>query len=61
MIAKKLKISTRTLEDKLEGKKEFFLNEVIDIIQIFELDVNTVGNIFFKEEKQEDKNEEKRY
>ena len=24
VIAKKLKISTRTLEDKLEGKKEFF-------------------------------------
>ena len=53
-LAKKLGISKQTLEKKLDGQEEFLVSEVIAITKAFELDVNTVAYIFFKEEEKEE-------
>lgn len=52
-LADKLGVSKKDLEDKLEGKEEFFVSEVINLTRLFHLDINTVNEIFFKEEKDE--------
>lgn len=52
-LAKELGISKKDLEDKLEGKEEFFVSEVINLTRLFQLDINTVNEIFFKEDKDE--------
>lgn len=49
ILAEQLGISEKELNDRLEGKKEFLVCEVIDITQILELDINTVANVFFND------------
>ena len=46
-LAKNLNISITELEEKLEGKQEFFVSDVIIITELFNLDINTVAQIFF--------------
>lgn len=46
-LAKNLNISNKELEEKLEGKQEFFVSDVIIITEVFNLDINTVAQIFF--------------
>ena len=49
--AKKLGISVRTLQKKLSGEEEFYVSEVIEITEIFDLDIKTVSKIFFSSDK----------
>ena len=46
-IAKKLQISEKELRNKIEGKDEFYVSEVIELTEIFKLDIKTVAEIFF--------------
>ena len=46
-IAKKLGISYNTLTKKLNGQREFSINEIIKIKEIFDLDEDLCANIFF--------------
>ena len=46
-LAKNLNISNKELEEKLEGKQEFFVGDVIIITEVFNLDINKVAQIFF--------------
>ena len=46
-LARNLNISLKELEEKLEGKQEFFVSDVIIITEILNLDINTVAQIFF--------------
>ena len=46
-LSKNLNISITELEEKLEGKQEFFVSDVIIITEVFNLDINTVAQIFF--------------
>lgn len=46
-LATNLNISLKELEEKLEGKQEFFVSDVIIITEILNLDINTVAQIFF--------------
>ena len=38
------------INKKLEGQEEFYLDEMKKIQQIFDLDIKTVDELFFKEE-----------
>ena len=49
--AKKLGISVRSLQKKLSGEEEFYVSEVIEITEIFDLDIKTVSKIFFSSDK----------
>ena len=46
-LAESLNISVKCLEEKLKGKQEFFVSDVIIITEILNLDINTVAQIFF--------------
>lgn len=46
-LANNLNISLKELEEKLNGKQEFFVSDVIIITELFNLDINTVAQIFF--------------
>lgn len=48
--AEKLGISYNTLTKKLNGQREFNINEILMIKQILELDVDLCANIFFNSE-----------
>ena len=50
-LAKKIGISEKTLIKKLNGEIEFYVNEVVSINNIFNLDANTCLKIFFGDEK----------
>ena len=43
-------IYINSLNIKLEGQEEFYLDEMKKIQQIFDLDIKTVDELFFKEE-----------
>ncbi len=49
-IAKKLQISEKELRNKIEGKDEFYVSEVIELTEIFKLDIKTVAEIFFNDQ-----------
>lgn len=49
-VARKMGITNKELENKLYGKKEFFVDEIIAIKQIFNLTIEECANIFFDEE-----------
>lgn len=49
-LAMKLGISYNTLTKKLNGQREFTINEIFKIKEIFELDVDLCSNIFFNPE-----------
>lgn len=48
-LAKKLGISYNTLTKKLNGAREFSINEIIKIIEIFDMDIKLSANIFFND------------
>lgn len=47
-LAKRMGINTKTLSKKLEGKQEFFANEIILITKIFDLSLKECVETFFK-------------
>ena len=49
-LAEKLSISKKELEKKLTGKKEFYLSEIIQIKEIFNLNLDIFSGIFFEKE-----------
>ena len=49
-LSKKTDIDINSLNKKLEGQEEFYLDEMKKIQQIFDLDIKTVDELFFKEE-----------
>lgn len=49
-LSKKMEIDINSLNKKLEGQEEFYLDEMKKIQQIFDLDIKTVDELFFKEE-----------
>ncbi len=49
-LANQLGISYNTLTKKLNGKREFSINEILKIKEIFHMDVDLCANIFFNEE-----------
>lgn len=46
-VADKLGVSYNTITKKLSGQREFSLNEIIILREMFDLDTNLCGNIFF--------------
>jgi len=46
-LANELGISYNTLTKKLNGKREFSINEILKIKEIFNMDVELCANIFF--------------
>ncbi len=48
-IAQKLNITENELRNKIEGKDEFYVSEVIELTEIFDLDIKSVAQIFFDE------------
>lgn len=49
-LAHKMGIEKKTLEKKLEGKEEFYLDEMIKIKNIFQLDTRDCDELFFQKE-----------
>ena len=47
-LANKMGIDEKNLEDKLNGKEEFFLDEMKKIKEIFQLDEKSCDVLFFK-------------
>ncbi len=55
-LAKKMNLKQTVLKDKLEGKEEFYLEEMIKIKNIFHLDTKSCDEIFFQETTESKKN-----
>ena len=49
-LAKKMNISYNTLTKKLNGEREFTLNEILKMKIILDLDMETCANLFFNKE-----------
>ena len=49
-LAKKMELTVTTLKNKLDGREEFYLDEMIKIKNIFQLDRKACDELFFKEE-----------
>lgn len=49
-LAIELNVSYNTLTKKLNGEREFTINEMLQIKEIFNLDVDLCANIFFNPE-----------
>lgn len=47
--SEKLGINLNVLNNKLDGKEEFYLNEMLKIKEIFQLDDKSCDELFFKE------------
>lgn len=48
-LASKMKADVKMIKDKLEGKEEFYLDEMIKIKNIFQLDAEGCDELFFQE------------
>lgn len=48
-LAKKINISKKMLEKKLEGREEFSIGEMAKIKEIFKLNLKEFDDLFFKE------------
>lgn len=55
-LAKKMKIEPSVLKGKLEGREEFYLKEMIEIKNIFQLDTKSCDELFFQEPTESKKN-----
>ena len=55
-LADKMELSVMDLKDKLEGKEEFYIDEMMKIKTIFQLNSSDCDEIFFQEEVETDKN-----
>lgn len=49
-LSEKIKIDKECLKDKLEGKEEFYLDEMIKIRKIFNLNLEESDYLFFRKE-----------
>lgn len=49
-LAKELNISYNTLTNKLSGDREFTINEILKMKEIFNMDVELCAQIFFSSE-----------
>lgn len=49
-LAKELGVSYNTLTKKLNGEREFSINEILKIKEVFNMDVELCANIFFNDE-----------
>lgn len=49
-VAKKIGIKTKKLHNKLEGKEEFYISEIIAITKLFNLDIDECEKIFFNKD-----------
>lgn len=49
-VAQKIGITNKELENKLEGKEEFYIGEIIELTKLFNLDIEECAKIFFYEE-----------
>lgn len=47
--SEKMNLTIETLQQKLEGKEEFYLDEMIKIREMFQLDAQHCEELFFKE------------
>lgn len=45
--ASKMKLDVKVIKKKLEGKEEFYLNEMMKIKNIFHLDTKSCDELFF--------------
>lgn len=50
-VAKRIGITNKKLENKLEGKEEFYISEIIELTKIFNLNIEECAKIFFDEDK----------
>lgn len=50
-MAKRIGITNKKLENKLEGKEEFYISEIIELTKIFNLNIEECAKIFFNEDK----------
>lgn len=48
-LSKLMKLDEKELKNKLNGKEEFYLNEMLKIKNIFKLDTKSCDELFFKE------------
>ena len=48
-LASKMQIKEKALKEKLEGKQEFYLDEMIKIKNIFQLNARECDELFFAE------------
>lgn len=49
-LANELGVSYNTLTKKLNGKREFSINEILKIKEVFNMDVELCANIFFNDD-----------
>ncbi len=49
-LAERLGITYNTLTKKLNGQREFGINEILSLKEILELDVETCANLLFNED-----------
>lgn len=49
-LANKMELKLEDLENKLEGKEEFYIDEMMKIKTIFQLDSNECDELFFQED-----------
>lgn len=49
-LAEEIGISYNTLTKKINGQREFCINEILKMKEIFNLDLETFANIFFNPE-----------
>lgn len=49
-LAKELNISRLELKKKLNGEEEFFVSQIMQIKEIFNLSLNTWAKLFFEED-----------
>lgn len=50
-VAKKIGITNKELENKLEGKEEFYIDEIIKLTKLFHLNIEECAKTFFYEDK----------
>lgn len=55
-LAKKMNLKQSALKGKLEGKEEFYLEEMMKIKNIFQLDTKSCDELFFQEPTESKKN-----
>lgn len=55
-LANKMDLNIESLKDKLEGKEEFYIDEMMKIKEIFQLSSSECDAIFFQEETEVEKN-----
>ena len=50
-VAKRIGLTNKKLENKLEGKEEFYISEIIKLTKIFNLNIEECAKTFFNEDK----------